>query len=213
MMVLMVWKASTTRQPSNSGEKENMCARRSDQAEDRDIKAQGRVEWWLSGRLTRILTDTNVDIGWNECNTDSPSWGFQVEISTITKGVPIAKLELRHQRLPCTKTNVQVKFSIKTNTMSLRRQGWLWTRLWRSFCEKTLLLRSFKCGDKPSSTVSHDCGHSTKAASLGWSSGQAASLYCGSCFHTMYQKMIRSNTILPHVFFQFHLVLRVDQYT
>ena len=36
------------------------------------------------------------------------SRGFQVEISTITKGVPIAKLELRHQRLPFMKTNVQV---------------------------------------------------------------------------------------------------------
>ena len=202
----MVWKASTTRQPSNSGEKENMCVRRSDQAEDRDIKAQGRVEWWLSGRLTRILTDTNVDIGWNECNTDSPSWGFQVEISTITKGVPIAKLELRHQRLPFTKTNVQVKFSIKTNTMSLRRQGWLWTRLWRSFCGKTLLLRSFKCGDKPSSTVSHDCGHSTKAASLGWS------LSVDHAF-TLCTKRWLGLTLYCLMFFQFHLVLRVDQYT
>merc|ERR1712192_77673 len=32
---------------------------------------------------------------------------LKVEISTITKGVPIAKLELRHQRLPVTKTSVQ----------------------------------------------------------------------------------------------------------
>ena len=46
-----------------------------------------------------------------------------MEISTITKGVPIAKLELRHQRLPFTRTNVQVKYMyslvpVKTNPLS-----------------------------------------------------------------------------------------------
>ena len=33
----------TTSQLSTSGEKENACTRRSDQTEDRDIKAQGRA--------------------------------------------------------------------------------------------------------------------------------------------------------------------------
>ena len=46
-----------------------------------------------------------------------------MEISTITKGVPIAKLELRHQRLPFSKTNVQVKYifslvPVETNALS-----------------------------------------------------------------------------------------------
>ena len=81
----------------STGEKENACARGSDQTKDRDIKAQS---------LYAYICDTNYDSRFICMNKK-----YQVEISTITKGVPIAKLEFRHQRLPVTKTSVQVNSS------------------------------------------------------------------------------------------------------
>ena len=80
---------------------------------------------------------------------------FKVEISTITKGVPIAKLELRHQRLTFAKNaQVSAKYSyiyiprhyFPAKQKLTRTPEWSWTRRCRCFWGRTLLQLSSKHG-------------------------------------------------------------------
>ena len=77
----------------------------------------------------------------------------------------------------------------------LRRQRWLWTRLWINFWEKTLLLLNFKCGDKHSQKCCMWCNMQQKLLSLVWSSGQPVCMCWTMLSHHLNQMIIWSRIL------------------
>ena len=133
----------------STGEKENACARGSDQTKDRDIKAQSLYAYICDTNYNSRLICMKKNTRWkyppSPREYQLPSWSSDISDSRSRKQV-FRSTALKSLNM----ISAHYCIPVKPNKGSRRRQRWLWMRHWSSFWDRMLLQLNFKLGDRRS---------------------------------------------------------------